>query len=147
MPLSHMDKVIVSACLAGCPCRYNGQSYPTDLPSHVMIVSFCPEVSGGLPTPREPAEIVGGDGDDVLAGRAKVLTRNGADVTTQYLQGAFAMLNLAEEQKIRRAILKSRSPSCGASAIYDGTYSGALRNGAGVAAALLRSKGISLEER
>ena len=104
----------------------------------------CPEVDGGLGTPRPPAEIVGGDGADVLAGRARVLTAGGADVTAAYVEGARRALRAAQEAGATRAILKTRSPSCGKGDIYDGSFSRSLRAGDGVTAALLAEHGIEV---
>lgn len=143
-----MGKVLVSACLLGIECRYNGGHCQVD-DLHLegaAAVPFCPEEAGGLPTPREPAEIVGGSGDDVLDGQARVVTKGGVDVTRMYIAGAQAALELCRCHRIKRAILKSRSPSCGAAAIYDGTFSGRLRPGAGVTGALLRRHGIRVDE-
>jgi uncharacterized protein YbbK (DUF523 family) len=142
-------KVLVSACLAGESCRYDGGHCRVP---HLGVdpgeaVLFCPEVAGGLPTPRAPAEISGGDGDDVLASRARVLTADGRDVTAEYLRGATAALRACREAGITQAILKSRSPSCGVTAIYDGTFQRRLQPGLGVTAALLRRHGIRLTEK
>ncbi|MBX6377266.1 MAG: DUF523 domain-containing protein [Clostridia bacterium] len=143
--------VLVSACLAGVPCRYDGRdSLEPDLRERVErgeAVVVCPEVLGGLPTPREPAEIVGGDGGDVLDGRARVVTRTGRDVTEAFVAGARATLALARLHGARKVVLKARSPSCGAGLIHDGTFSGRLREGDGVTAALLRRHGIHVEVR
>jgi uncharacterized protein YbbK (DUF523 family) len=104
----------------------------------------CPEVDGGLGTPRPPAEILGGDGGDVLAGRARVITADGRDVTAAYLSGARRALETARRVGAERAILKSRSPSCGSDSIYDGSFAGRTRAGEGVTAALLRANGIQV---
>lgn len=140
--------ILVSACLAGCECRFDGSSNlvgtVADLAEQGRAVLVCPEEDGGLPTPRPAAEIVGGDGHDVLAGRARVVTRAGADVTEQYVAGARVALERAQETGARRAILKSRSPSCGAGALYDGSFTCAVRAGDGVTAALLKEHGIEV---
>jgi uncharacterized protein YbbK (DUF523 family) len=107
-------------------------------------VQVCPEEDGGLPTPRPRAEIVGGDGHDVLAGRATVMTEQGVDVTEIYLAGAQAALAAAQDAGATKAILKSRSPSCGRSTIYDGTFTRTEREGDGVTAALLIENGIEV---
>jgi len=107
-------------------------------------VLVCPEVDGGLGTPRPPAEIVGGDGADVLAGRARVVTVQGEDVTEAYIRGAERALRVAEQRGATRAILKARSPSCGSGNIYDGTFSKTLLAGDGVTAALLKMNGIDV---
>jgi len=108
------------------------------------VVPVCPEVAGGLPVPRPPAEIVGGDGDDVLDGRARVVTVAGEDVTAAYLRGAECALAVVQRYSITTAILKQHSPSCGSTGIYDGTHSGRLRAGQGVTAALLRRHGVTI---
>lgn len=138
--------MLVSACLAGCRCRYDGSSRPDhqleELVAKGEALPVCPEQLGGLPTPRSPAQIVGGDGDDVLEGRARVLTEEGVDVTAAFLKGAEETLRMARLVGATVAILKERSPSCGSAVIYDGTFSGATRKGRGVTAALLAGHGI-----
>lgn len=104
----------------------------------------CPEEDGGLATPRPAAEIRGGDGSDVLDGRARVVTEGGVDVTEAYLEGARIALERAREAGARTAILKSRSPSCGRGCIYDGSFSRTLKEGEGVTAALLEREGIQV---
>jgi uncharacterized protein YbbK (DUF523 family) len=140
--------VLVSACLAGRACRFDGSSYDDDrvgrLVAEGRAVLVCPEVDGGLRAPRPPAEIVGGDGSDVLAGRARVVTEQGRDVTDAYLEGARRALDAALTHGARAAILKARSPSCGRGAIYDGTFSRTVQAGDGVTAALLREHGIEV---
>ena len=107
----------------------------------------CPEVLGGLPTPRPPVEIVGGDGADVLAGRAQVLTQEGRSVTDAFVEGVGAVVERAHEVGATRAVLKAKSPSCGAGRVYDGTFSGTLADGDGVLAAALRRAGLEIESR
>ncbi|MEV5987500.1 DUF523 domain-containing protein [Streptomyces sp. NPDC052051] len=144
-----MEPVVVSACLTGVPCRYNGRVVESErgraLAAEGSAVVFCPEVAGGLSTPREPAEIVGGDGEDVLEGRARVVDITGVDCTEQFLDGARQVLAAARAAGARKALLMARSPSCGCGQIYDGTFSGTLRPGDGVAAALLRRHGIEVD--
>jgi len=148
MPIPLDEPVLVSACLAGRRCRFDGSANPDDevasLVAEGRAVLVCPEVDGGLGTPRPAAEIEGGDGHDVLAGRARVLTGEGRDVTAQYVKGAERALEAAREAGATRAILKSRSPSCGCGAIYDGSFSRTQREGDGVTAALLREHGIEV---
>ncbi|MFH9350315.1 DUF523 domain-containing protein [Kitasatospora sp. NPDC017646] len=103
-----------------------------------------PEGAGGLPTPRPAAEIVGGDGADVLDGRARVVDATGADRTAEFVAGARAALAAAEEAGARRAVLMARSPSCECGQVYDGTVSGEPRPGGGVTAALLRRAGFEV---
>ena len=110
--------ILVSSCLLGICCRYDGLSKPNDeiirLAKKGHVIPVCPEQLGGLPTPRPPAYITGGDGFDVLAGTAKVLTvRQKTDVTKNFLQGARECEKIAKFFNIKRAIVKSRSPSCG----------------------------------
>lgn len=140
----------VSACMAGVPCRFDGQAKPTataqELVERGEAVLLCPEELGGLPTPRPPAEIVGGDGDDVLDGHATVRTADGMDVTEEYVRGARRAADLAQEHGVTSAVLKSKSPACGCSKIYDGTHSGAMVAGRGVFAAELLRRGIAVEE-
>lgn len=140
--------VLVSACLAGRACRFDGAANDDDVVERLVAegraVLVCPEVDGGLGTPRPPAEIVGGDGADVLAGRARVVTSGGADVTDAYVAGARRALKAAQEAGARAAVLKARSPSCGKGGIYDGSFSRSLRSGDGVTAALLRANGIEV---
>ena len=145
---------LVSACLLGIPTAYDGgarlRAELLALAARGQVVPVCPEAAGGLPTPRPPAEIVGGDGDDVLEGRARVMTVAGEDVTEAYLRGAECALKAAQRHGITTAILKQGSPSCGSARIYDGTHSGRLKVGHGVTAALLRRRGVivrSEEER
>lgn len=109
-----------------------------------LVVPICPEVAGGLPIPRPPAEIVGGDGRDVLEGQARVLREDGTDVTEAFLRGAETALSIAQRLGVKEAILKSHSPSCATRMIYDGTFSGTLKEGMGVTAALLLRNGIEV---
>ncbi|THA32503.1 DUF523 domain-containing protein [Streptomyces sp. A1277] len=143
-----MDSVLVSACLRGVPCRFDGRSKESE-PVAVAIgdrraVAFCPETAAGLPTPRRPAEIVGGDGRDVLDGRARVLDDTGHDVTEAFVDGARRALEAARRTGCTEALLMPRSPSCGRGAIHDGTFTGELRPGDGVTAALLERHGITV---
>lgn len=138
--------LLVSACLVGIPCQYDGGSCPNDqiqyLATQGGALPFCPEVAGGLPTPRPPAEVQGGDGADVLEGRARVVNVEGRDVTAEFLAGAQKALRVAQRWDIKEAVLKARSPSCGVGQIYDGSFSGRLVEGNGVTAALLKREGI-----
>ncbi len=138
----------MSACLAGELCAYDGKARPHPLVARLVAagqaVPACPECLGGLPTPRPPAEIQGGDGRDVLAGRARVVNKEGEDVTAAFVLGARRALELARAHGITTAILKSRSPSCGLGRIYDGTFSGRLRPGHGVTVALFLAAGLTV---
>ena len=139
-------KVVISACLLGVRCRYDGGDSRNETVIKQSetdeLIPVCPEEVGGLSTPRSPAEIVGGDGDDVLDGKAKVMTVEGADVTDAYLKGAHHALQVAQSHGAMQVILKARSPSCGCGDIYDGTFSGTLTSGDGVTTALLKRYGI-----
>ena len=136
-----MIKILVSACLLGTPVRHDARDKKCD---HAVlqrwieqgrVVSVCPEMLGGLGTPRPPAEIV----DD---GSRRVITREGRDVTQAFEDGARAALDQGRAENVRIAILKAGSPSCGSSFIYDGTFSKTPVNGEGITAALLRRNGI-----
>ena len=131
--------ILVSACLLGTPCRYDGQSRPADLSpltqiAGVKLIPVCPECLGGLPTPRIPAERVGD----------KVVSREGQDVTAAYRRGAEIALATAKKEGCRYALLKERSPSCGSACIYDGNFTGKLISGRGVCCETLENAGISV---
>lgn len=129
-------KILISACLLGLPCRYDGASKPQPwaeaLAARHELVPVCPEQLGGLPTPRHPSERRG----------EQVVMRSGSDVTAQYRRGAESALALCRLLGCEAAILKERSPSCGHGEIYDGSFSGTLTAGNGVTAALLLENGI-----
>ena len=141
--------IIVSRCLLGHKCRYDGGSKPNEEIIKLLkgndLVGICPECLGGLEIPRPPAEISGGDGADVLNGRARVKDLRGRDVTEQFLHGACAALETAKAAGAKTALLKSKSPSCGAGEIYDGGFTGTLREGDGVTAALFKREGIEVK--
>ncbi|KTT10596.1 purine nucleoside phosphorylase [Pseudomonas oryzihabitans] len=144
-----MEKILVSRCLLGHRVRYDGGAHgPFDLlgswQAEERIVPLCPEVAGGLPTPRPPAEIPGGQGGAVLNGQLPVLTDSGADVTAAFVAGAEAALDLVARYGIRLAVLKARSPSCGNSENYDGSFSGTRVAGEGVTAAALKRVGVAV---
>lgn len=130
--------ILVSACLLGHTCRYDGQSKPhpgvAELLKQHTLVPICPEVQGGLPTPRPPAEIQGD----------RVINSEGRDVTGFYQRGAQAVLELAKILGADTAILKQCSPSCGSGIIHNGQFDGGLIDGWGVAAKLLRDNGIAV---
>ena len=130
--------VLVSACLMGFGCRYDGGvrrlSCLDALGERHVLIPVCPEVMGGLPTPRSPAERVG----------ERVRNCEGADVTAAFFAGASAALELAQREGCRCALLKERSPSCGSSVIYDGSFTGKRIPGEGVTAELLRCSGIAV---
>ncbi|MCA1705256.1 MAG: DUF523 domain-containing protein, partial [Actinobacteria bacterium] len=133
------------ACMAGIPCHYDGSAgdeYPGA--RRGVVVAVCPEQLGGLATPRSRAEIVGGTGDDVLDGRARVMSEQGDDVTEEYLRGAYATLEVARAAGATTAVLQDKSPSCGSTVINDGSFSKTRRTGMGVTAALLARHGIAV---
>jgi len=134
--------ILVSACLAGIPCRYDGKSSLNpaiaDLVERGEALAVCPEMLGGLPVPRVPCEVVTGGGE------TKVVSRDGRDFTAEYLLGARKTLDIALEARGAKALMKRRSPSCGVGEIYDGTFSGKLTAGNGLAADLLAEHGIEV---
>ncbi|HHF7376110.1 DUF523 domain-containing protein [Legionella bozemanae] len=146
-----MPKILMSACLLGQKVRYDGGDCVQNHPllqqwyKEGKIITICPEMAGGLPTPRSPAEIQDGkSGVDVLKKNALVKTKNNQDVTGFFLEGAQRALELAKKHHICVAILKARSPSCGSNMIYDGTFTRSLIQGEGVTAALLTEHGIQV---
>lgn len=138
MPTQHPPIYLVSACLVGLCSRYDGQIKPNrecrQCLRNGIWIPFCPEQMGGLSTPRTAADLTDGDGHAVLAGKAKVIDRNGMDVSRQFIKGAKQSLLLARSQTVTSIFLKSGSPSCGVSGII------------GVAAALLQQHGFHLTE-
>ncbi len=132
------ERIIVSACLVGVACRYDGKSKPASAVLGLMregkLIPVCPEQLGGLPTPRTPAERQGD----------RVVTRDGRDVSEQFRRGAEEVVNIARMANCRKAILKARSPSCGKGKIYDGTFTGRLVERDGVCAELCRQSGIDV---
>lgn len=140
--------ILVSSCLAGNPVRYNGTSCLNDriqkLIDENKAIPVCPELLGGFVTPREPAEILGGDGFDVISDKAKVMERSGNDVTELYISGAKKTLALAKEMNSTYVVLKEYSPSCGSKKIYNGKFIGEKRAGVGVTTALLEMNGIKV---
>ncbi len=129
-------KILVSACLLGLSCRYDGASRPCEavlaLGEKHTLIPFCPECYGGLATPRVPAEIAGN----------RVINKEGLDVTAQYEKGAAEALLLYRQMGCSCALLKEKSPSCGCGQVYDGTFRGTLTKGNGITAALLLRHGI-----
>ncbi|NTV14098.1 MAG: DUF523 domain-containing protein [Desulfobulbaceae bacterium] len=129
---------LVSGCLIGLACRYDGGVKEDPECRHELAgniyVPVCPEQLGGLPTPREPADLVGGDGAAVLEGRARVVSRSGVDVTANFVAGAEQVLQIARELQVAGVYLKSGSPSCGVGRVL------------GVTAALLSRAGFGVRE-
>ncbi len=140
--------VIVSACLAGIDCKYNGgnnlNKKIAELVSRGKAVPVCPEQLGGCATPRPKAEISGGTGACVLDAKCEVLRENGKVVTNEFIKGAEEVLKIAGLLGAKEAILKSKSPSCGCGYIYDGTFSGKLIKGNGVTSEMLIRNGINV---
>lgn len=142
------EPLLISSCLLGIPCRYDGRSVEgrfgaaslsladalPKLLERYELVPVCPEIYGGLPTPRTPSERVG----------ERVLMRDGRDVTAEYARGADAALALCRALGIQKALLKAKSPSCGVGRIYDGTFTGTLIEGQGVTAQLLAQVGVEV---
>lgn len=133
-----MENIIVSACLLGVSCRYDGNSKPNekiiDLKEKYNLIPICPEIMGGLPTPRMPAEIKDG----------RVKTENGIDVTEEYKKGADEAIKLAKLFGCKKAILKENSPSCGCGKIYNGEFTRTLKDGNGITTELFIKNGIDV---
>ena len=132
------EKILVSACLLGTNCKYNGENnYSKEIMEFLKdyeIIPVCPEIMGGLPTPRPASEIVGN----------KVMTINNNDVTQNYQKGAEETLKIAQLLGVKKALLKAKSPSCGNGKIYDGTFSGILIDGDGITTKLLKENDIEV---
>lgn len=136
-----MRKILVSACLfGGAPVRYDGKSKEETSELFIQwkqegrLIPVCPEVFGGLPVPRSDAQRQG----------SRIIARNGRDVTAEYLKGAEEAVRLADDENVICAIMKEKSPSCGSSRIYDGTFTGTLIEGEGLAVQLLRKAGVKV---
>ncbi|MHC3123290.1 2-thiouracil desulfurase family protein [Acinetobacter sp. GN11] len=140
--------LLVSACLIGEPVRYDGKSCLNILLKQLVINkkahALCPELLGGFSTPRLPAEIVGGTGQDVLDGKAIITDSSGLDVTDLYLKGAYRTLEIAQQIKASCVVLKENSPSCGSQKIYNGTFQGEKIVGTGITTALLQRHGFKV---
>lgn len=140
--------IVISACLVGEKVRYDGNHkldlFYKNLIDEKKAISICPEILGGLQVPREPAEIIGGDGYDVWNDQAKVMTVAGRDVTIQFKEGAKRALSIIKDLNANTVILKSDSPSCGSTVIYDGTFTGNKKEGVGVTTALFTLNGINV---
>jgi uncharacterized protein YbbK (DUF523 family) len=140
--------ILISACLCGIDCKYDGGSNRHPLFVEMLragkVIPVCPEQLGGLTTPREPAEICGGAGEQVLSGQARVINRLGCDVSAAFLRGAEQTLKIAQAVNPSLIILKSRSPSCGVGRVYDGSFSSRFKSGNGVTAALLKAHGFDI---
>lgn len=132
------EKILVSACLLGTNCKYDGGNNKNEKVLEYIkdkeVIPVCPEIFGGLPTPRIPSEIVGD----------KILNKEKIDVTKEYLKGAEETLYLAKMFNVKKALLKESSPSCGSNTIYDGTFSKNKKEGMGITAKLLKENGIEI---
>ena len=132
------EKILVSACLLGVNCKYNGGNNYSDEVMEFLhdyeIIPICPEIMGGLPTPRPASEI----NDN------KVINVNKEDVTNNFKKGAEETLKLAKLLGVKKALLKQKSPSCGSGKIYDGTFSGTIIDGDGITARLLKENDIEV---
>ena len=132
------EKILVSSCLLGLNCRYDGgNNYSKEVEEFLKnyeIIPICPEIMGGLPTPRTPSE----------RQADRVINKDGKDVTEQYKKGARECLFLAQKYDVKKALLKLRSPSCGSKEIYDGTFSHTIIEGDGVTAELFKKNGIEV---
>ena len=136
-------KVLISACLLGKNCRFNGgHSQLIELDEmDVEWIPVCPEESGGLGTPRPSAEMQG-SAEDIIKGKGKVLTNKGKNVTSEFIRGADKSLQLGVEVGVKTAILKSNSPSCGIGKIYDGSFTKTLKTGDGIFAHLCHENDV-----
>ena len=132
------EKILVSSCLLGLNCKYDGgNNYSDEIDDFLKdydVIPICPEIMGGLPTPRVGSERLGD----------KVITKDGKDVTEQYKKGAEEALFLAKKYDVKKALLKAKSPSCGSGKIYDGTFSHTIVDGDGITTELLRKHGIEI---
>ena len=132
------EKILVSACLLGTNCKYNGANNKNSKVLEYLkdkeVIPICPEILGGLTTPRNPAERVG----------KRVKTNKGQDVTKEFLKGAEETLYLSKLLNVKKALLKAKSPSCGNKEIYDGSFKGNIINGLGVTAELLKENDIEI---
>lgn len=145
-----MRKVLVSGCLGGAPLRWDASGVDVASPvwerwvAEGRLVPLCPELAAGFPMPRPPAGIVGGSAADVLVGSAAVHEDSGRDVSHMFVDGARRALARAQQSGVALAVLVDGSPTCGTSLVYDGTFSGGMVAGRGVAAELLAGAGIPL---
>lgn len=141
--------ILVSACLCGINCKYNGGNNAREeyirLFNEGKVIPICPEQLGGLTTPRIPCEIEKGfSGEDVLNNKAGVFNKAGKDVTDFFIKGAIDTVKIANALGIKKAVLKGGSPSCGCGEIYNGEFSGVKKKGNGVAAAALLNAGVEV---
>lgn len=132
------EKILISACLLGVNCKYDGTNNDNEKVNEYIkdkeLIIICPEIMGGLTTPREPSEIL----------NEKVISKSGKDVTQNFKRGANETLMLAKKFNVKKALLKAKSPSCGCGLIYDGTFNGKLIKGDGITTELLKKHGIEV---
>ena len=140
--------ILVSACLLGINCKYNGDNNKSEKIEEYLkdkkFILVCPEQLGGLTTPRYPSEIINIDEENIIEGKTNVINNKNLDVTAQFKKGALETLKIANIYGCKKAILKEGSPSCGSSLIYDGTFTGKKVNGSGITTTLLRQNGIEV---
>lgn len=133
-----MEKLLISACILGTNCKYNGKNnynpLVEKLKERYILIPICPEEMGGLSTPRNPSEIL----------NDKVISSKGDDVTNNFFDGANKALDIAKKENISKALLKEGSPSCGSNYIYDGTFTKTKINGMGITARLLKNNNIKI---
>lgn len=133
-----MEKILVSACLLGFNCKYNGENNKNEKVIEYLkdkeVIPICPEIMGGLPTPRVPSEIL----------NDRVINKEGLDVTENFLKGAEEVLYLAKLLNVKKALLKAKSPSCGVGEIYDGTFTHTIIAGDGTTTKLLKENNIEV---
>ena len=133
-----MEKILVSACLLGINCKYNGENNKNEKVIEYLkdkeVIPICPEIMGGLPTPRVPSEIL----------NDRVINKEGLDVTENFLKGAEEVLYLAKLLNVKKALLKAKSPSCGVGEIYDGTFTHKVISGDGITTRLLKENNIEV---
>jgi len=137
--------VVVSSCIAGIVCRYNAEDiYNADLMNSIgdNYIPICPELLAGFGVPRAPFEIVGESGESVLEGHARLINKDGEDITNAVIDGVEKAMQICLDNGVSKAYLQRRSPTCGCGQIYDGTFSGVLKPGNGVFTALLKKNGI-----
>jgi uncharacterized protein YbbK (DUF523 family) len=139
---------LVSACLLGINCNFEAKNWKQESLLEEFkrgnLLPICPEVMGGLPIPRVPAEIIGGTGADVLDGKAKVVNMDEVDVTEQFIRGANEALRIAQTVGATEVLLTEKSPSCGCGRIFDGSFTEKFKDGDGVTCALLKQNGIKV---
>ena len=141
------DSILISACLLGLNCRYDGSHQKLQemdiLKEKFILIPVCPEQAGGLSTPRIPCEIQCKT-SDIFDGKGKVLNREGKDCTEAFIRGAREALFLTEIFRIKKALLKDGSPSCGSTRIYDGSFSGKCIPGEGITSWILKKQGVQI---